>query len=155
MNEIKTIRGNATNVKANGNIIIVHICNDEGIWDTDFEKLLSKRWIEPEKSYLRWHKSNIGFGLSEVQLVPVEPDIWVANAIAKQRVQPNADGKPSLRFAALSDVLQQVCCIAKRLNASVHIPKREVGVESVWEYGASIVNRELCKNGVAVTVYEK
>lgn len=79
--------GDATRPAAAGPIIIAHICNDIGRWGKGFVTALSRRWKTPERAFRDWFQSEGGFGLGELQLVEVEPSLWVANMVA----QPEAE----------------------------------------------------------------
>lgn len=49
-NEIKYLKGDATQPLVSGNKIIVHVCNDIGAWGKGFVLAISKRWAQPEKN---------------------------------------------------------------------------------------------------------
>jgi 8-oxo-dGTP pyrophosphatase MutT (NUDIX family)/O-acetyl-ADP-ribose deacetylase (regulator of RNase III) len=146
--------GDATRPVGDGPKIIAHICNDIGGWGQGFVLALSKRWPEPERHYRAWHRgaTKIPFTLGEIQLVSVEPALWVANLIGQHDVQPK-DGLAPVRYDAVRSGLQKVAAEAKRLNASVHMPRIGCGLAGgSWERVGRIVEEEL--KGISVTVYD-
>src|SRR4051794_40231059 len=97
MATIKYLIGDATQPQAKGNKVIAHVCNDLGGWGKGFVLAVSKRWDEPEAGYRAWHRdrSKNDFGLGAVQLVPVEPYIWVANMVAQRGMKTGSNGRRS------------------------------------------------------------
>jgi O-acetyl-ADP-ribose deacetylase (regulator of RNase III) len=85
MEPLWIVKGDATAPQAEGNKIIVHVCNDLGGWGKGFVVAISRRWPEPERQYRQWHRGRAShdFGLGAVQLVAVQPDLWVANMVAQ------------------------------------------------------------------------
>ena len=96
---ITYLKGDATNPQSDGNKIIIHICNDINGWGAEFVLALSKKWKEPEQQYHNWFKSKSNFVLGEIQLVPVEKDIWVINMIAQEGF--SSPGKPAMISEAI------------------------------------------------------
>jgi len=154
--KINYIVGDATNPSADGQKIIVHICNDVGGWGRGFVVALSRRWKEPEKHYRAWHRgeTDTPFELGRVQLVQVKADIWVANLIGQRDIRSLA-GIPPIRYEAVRSGLKTVCVEAKRLSASIHMPRIGCGLAGgKWEQIAEIVEQELLSQGLQVTVYD-
>jgi len=152
--EYKT--GDATAPIGSGNKIIVHVCNDIGAWGRGFVVAISKRWAEPERRYRAWHKGEEKhpFALGEVQLVQVSDSIWVGNLIGQRDIR-EFNGGPPVRYEAMREGLQQVAIEAKRLHASVHMPRIGCGLAGGdWNLVGKIVEEELANVGVPVTVYD-
>jgi O-acetyl-ADP-ribose deacetylase (regulator of RNase III) len=151
---ITYVRGDATNPLGPGNKIIVHCCNDQGGWGKGFVLALSRKWSAPEEAYRRWYRERDGFGLGQVQLVQVEPVIWVANLIGQHGTRTGSKGPP-IRYAALRDGLGKLADGALRLEASIHGPRLGCGLAGgKWEVVAPIIEETLCQAGLAVTVYD-
>ena len=74
--------GDATYPEANGSKFILHSCTNQGHWGNGFTSSISKRWSYPEQMYFEWMDSNPKLG--EVQIVPVEEDIFVCNILAQK-----------------------------------------------------------------------
>lgn len=156
MAEIRYLKGDATQPQAKGNKIIAHVCNDLGGWGAGFVLAISKRWPEPEEAYRAWHKkrSKNDFELGAIQLVQVEPYIWVANMVAQRGVKTGSEGPP-IRYEAVRECLKKLAGEAKTLNASVHMPRIGCGLAGgKWERIEPIVAEELIERGVETTVYD-
>jgi O-acetyl-ADP-ribose deacetylase (regulator of RNase III) len=153
---IKYIIGDATQPAGSGPKIIVHVCNDIGGWGRGFVVALSKRWPEPEQRYRAWHRGEetAPFTLGEVLFVQVTDDIWVANLIGQRDVRA-IGGIPPVRYEAVRKGLRRVAEEARRLEATIHMPRIGCGLAGGnWEEVGKIVDDELAKSGVSVTVYD-
>jgi hypothetical protein len=97
-------------------------------------------------------RSGTGMTLSSaVQLVQVEPDIWVANMVGQHGLI-HTGGQPPIRYeAALGKVAQE----ANSLNASVHMPRIGCGLAGgTWEQIEPILHRQLVEQDIKVAVYD-
>lgn len=153
---IQYLRGDATAPAGAGPKVIVHICNDVGGWGRGFVTAISKRWREPEQQYRAWHRGEgeLPFELGQVQLVRVAEELWVANLIGQRGLQSKG-GTPPIRYDAVRAGLRRVCEQAKRVGASVHMPRIGCGLAGGrWEEIEPIVVDELAAQGVQVTVYD-
>ncbi len=156
MATINYVQGDATRPHAKGNKIIAHICNDHGGWGKGFVLAVSKRWPEPEAAYREWHKvrSKNDFGLGVIQLVQVEPYIWVANMVAQRGMKTGSQGPP-IRYEAVRACLTKLAAEAQGLGACVHMPRIGCGLAGGrWEQVEPIILEELVSQGVEVTVYD-
>jgi O-acetyl-ADP-ribose deacetylase (regulator of RNase III) len=153
---INYVIGDATNPVGAGPKIIVHVCNDIGGWGRGFVLALSKRWPAPEQRYRAWHRGGekIPFELGEVQFVEVTNEIKVANLIGQRDVRV-VEGIPPVRYEAIRKGLKRVATEAIRCGASIHMPRIGCGLAGGnWEEVGRIVEEELTKKGVPVTVYD-
>jgi O-acetyl-ADP-ribose deacetylase (regulator of RNase III) len=154
--EINYVVGDATQPVGKGPKIIVHVCNDIGGWGRGFVMALSKRWPQPEQHYREWHRGNEKrpFALGEVQLVPVVDALWVANLIGQHDIKAIGD-TPPVRYEAIRKGLRHVAAEAKRLGASVHMPRIGCGLAGgKWDAVARIAEEELLAQGIPTTVYD-
>ena len=70
MRAIQYLVGDATNPKAQGYRLIVHICNDLGSWGQGFVLALSRKWDAPEAAYLlRGNRRYPGFHCPQVSFL--------------------------------------------------------------------------------------
>lgn len=153
--EINYVKGDATVPIGDGNKIIVHICNDIGGWGAGFVMALSKRWTEPEKKYRLWFRSQDRFELGAVQLVQVEQDIWVANLIGQRHTMTDKEGNPPIRYEAVDRGLSKVAEEARKLEATVHMPRIGCGLAGgKWDKIEPLVNKSLVDVGISTTVYD-
>ena len=156
MNEIKYIKGDATTPQAKGIKIIAHICNNLGGWGKGFVLALSKRWELPEQEYRKWHRNRAknNFELGNIQLVQAQNYIYVANMIGQQGMKTGSNGVP-IRYKAVMECLEKLTKEAKKLNASVHMPRIGCGLAGgKWERIEPLIQKTLIKNNIATTIYD-
>lgn len=147
--------GDATNPIANGNKVIVHVCNDVGGWGKGFVVALSKKWKEPEQEYRKWFKSKENFELGKVQFVQVEEDLWIANMIAQRDTKPSPEGIPPIREVYVHQCLEQVREFAQNNNCSIHMPRIGCGLAGgKWENIEPLIKISLNAFGISTTVYD-
>ncbi len=120
------VSGDATAVPPDGNKIIAHICNDEGGWGKGFVLAVSAKWPEPEREYRKAAPG--GLTLGSIQLIQVESRIWVSNMIA-QRGYASRANPVAVRYEALDACLSEVAHEATALDAEVHMPRIDVGLD--------------------------
>lgn len=156
MGEITYVRGDATVPSVKGVKIVAHVCNDIGGWGKGFVLALSRRWPEPEAAYRAWHRGRAAndFALGALQLVQVEPYVWVANMIGQRGVRTGSKGVP-VRYEAIDAALARLAGPARELGASVHMPRIGCGLAGgTWSRVEPLVVERLVRRGVAVTVYD-
>jgi O-acetyl-ADP-ribose deacetylase (regulator of RNase III) len=147
--------GDATNPIANTHKVIVHVCNDIGLWGAGFVLSLSKKWQEPESAYRQWHKSGFDFCLGNVQFVTVENDITVVNLIGQKGIKRTKLQLPPVRYEAIESGLLKVAQFAAMENASLHMPRIGCGLAGGdWEIIEKIIERTLLANNLTVTIYD-
>lgn len=147
MIKINYTNGDATAPQGDGKKIICHICNDIGAWGAGFVLALSNRWNYPEHFY-RARKS---YPLGHVDILAVETDTWVANMIAQHGIRHTTSGPP-IRYKSLTAALMKVNKVAKRLNASLHMPRIGSGLAGGdWKTIERIIETIV---QVPVTVYD-
>ncbi len=174
---IKYIKGDATNPGGEGQKIIVHICNDVGGWGKGFVLALSQKWTQPEQAFRSWfkHKTLVPtdairfepladkdgpsgeqvFRLGQVQFVQVETELWVANMIAQHDLKRGRDGTPPIRYGAMEEGLLRVRAFAKKMGATVHMPRIGAGLAGGnWPEIEEIINKTLVAHDITTTVYE-
>ncbi|WP_316522919.1 macro domain-containing protein [Kitasatospora brasiliensis] len=157
MGEITYVRGDATTPQGKGVKVIAHVCNDLGGWGKGFVLALSRRWPEPEAAYRRWHRERAknDFGLGAVQLVPVDPHVWVANLVGQRGIRTGRSTGVPVRYEAIDTGLVALGEHALRLGASVHMPRIGCGLAGGrWEKVEPLVSARLTARGVPVTVYD-
>lgn len=156
MSSIHYTTGDATRPQAEGNKIIAHICNDIGGWGKGFVLALSKRWKQPEVAYRQWHRDRDqnDFTLGAIQLVRVEPDVWVANLIGQHDIRTR-NGVPPIRYEAVEQCLVKLAEEASQRKASVHMPRIGCGLAGgTWDRIEPIIRQMLAERGIEVVVYD-
>lgn len=154
--------GDATAATDTAPRIIAHVCNDAGLWGSGFVLAVSARWEKAELKYRDWARgqlrtrdgSRVPFGLGMIQLVRVEPHIWVANMVAQRDIW-RAPGDKPIRYDALDTALTKLGSSALKLGASVHMPRIGAGrARGDWSRIEMLIEQRLCAIGVPVTVYD-
>ncbi|MEV5644926.1 macro domain-containing protein [Streptomyces flaveolus] len=156
MPEIAYVRGDATAPSVRGVKVIAHVCNDLGGWGKGFVLAVSRRRPEPEAAYRAWHRDRASndVGLGAVQLVRVEPYVWVANMIGQHGIRTGSKGVP-VRYEAIDTALGRLAGRAAELNASVHMPRIGCGpAGGKWSRVEPLVTERLTRQGLSVTVYD-
>lgn len=150
------LTGDATNPAGNDTRIIAHVCNNVGGWGRGFVLALTRRWDRPEAAYRAWARdSGRRLPLGKVQMVPVAPQLWVANMVAQHGVARDHRGLPPIRYGALTECLQTLAGHAEAMKASVHMPRIGCGLAGGdWIRVEPLVREHLCDRGVPVTVYD-
>lgn len=165
---INYVTGDATKPDGAGPKVIVHCCNDEGLWGAGFVLALSKMWPKAEAAYKAWPDANPNepwfpptietsgpFELGQVQFVLVGPKIWVANLIGQHGVGVSDDGRPPIRYDAIRTGLMKVKRFCQIHDASVHMPRMGAGLAGGnWTAIEQTIKAELMAHGVSVTVYD-
>lgn len=155
--KINYLVGDATNPKADGTKILVHICNDIGKWGKGFVLAISKRWSSPELVYKKAFTKASKPQLGEVQFIQVENDIVVANIIGQAGIRSPKDTKSTapIRYPAVRQGLAIIAQYALQHNASVHMPRIGCGLAGgKWEEIEQVINDELIAKDIATTVYD-
>lgn len=151
--EIIYLKGDATAPLAEGNKIIVHVCNDIGGWGKGFVMALSKKWKDPEEAYRKWHKES-GLELGHIQLVQVETDLWVCNLVGQRDIRAK-NGIPPIRYEAMQSGLAKLALEATKLEASIHMPRIGCGLAGgKWGNIEPLIQETLMAKKIPTTVYD-
>jgi O-acetyl-ADP-ribose deacetylase (regulator of RNase III) len=135
--------------------IIVHVCNDAGKWGKGFVLAVSKRWKAPELAYRKAFSVSPTLTLGDVQFVPVEPRLEIANLIGQHGVARGGQRVPPIRYEAIRKGLNAVAIHATERDATVHVPRMGCGLAGGrWEDIESIIEETLDDAGIATTVYD-
>ena len=158
--EITYVTGDATDPQGDGLKVIVHCCNNLGVWGAGFVMALSRKWERPEAEYKNWA---VSYGadkfrrmLGSTLLVPVEEDIIVANLVGQDGVGRGQDGKPPVRYKAIHHGLTHPQTFRdQRGEISVHAPRMGCGLAGgEWSRIEEILTVTLTDQGIPVTVYD-
>ena len=164
MSQITYVTGDATVPQGDGHKVIVHCCNNVGVWGAGFVMALSRKggpWLRPEVEYKNWAAKNgsekFRSMLGALQLVPVENDIVVGNILGQESVGHDNDGKPPIRYEAIRTGLRLVAQYQKNKeeDLSVHMPRMGCSLAGgSWAKIEEIINETLIAKGIPVTVYD-
>jgi O-acetyl-ADP-ribose deacetylase (regulator of RNase III) len=153
---LRIIKGDATDPQAAGRKIIAHVCNDLGGWGQgvrsgDLPALAGTRTPVPvlasraRRQRLRARRRPARSG--PPRHLGGEHDRPARHATRKQG--------PPIRYKAVEQCLDTLAEHAKRLGASVHMPRIGCGLAGgKWERIEPIIVRALCERDVPTTVYD-
>lgn len=152
-NEVYTVRGDATEPRGQGKRIIVQLVNTGAAVGIGFGKAMAQKYPASKKALEQWKEKKKGFALGQSQLVNLGEDIFVFQMVAQHGVFPKY-GEIPLKYDSLRMCLEILAIEAKSLGASVHMPMIGAGqAKGDWEIIKGIINEELIKKEVDVTVY--
>lgn len=151
--------GDATQPVGGGPKVVLHCVNDIGKWGSGFVLALDARWPIAGRRYRQWSHSQSGpgdppFHLGAVQLVQVEPELWVANMVGQHRTIAEGEKTP-IRYEAFTMGFRTVAAFCREHRASVHAPRLGAGLaRGDWTRIAALLERELVERRVPVTIYD-
>ena len=149
---IHYLKGDATDPKGEGIKIVAHVCNDVGMWEAGFVLSL-KKWPMTKTAYRQPFIAGRPMQLGDVQLVPVEDNVIVANMVAQNGVAWNPKN-PTIRYNELSKCLNQVVSYATKHAASIHMPRIGCGIAcGDWKDVELVIKTALNSNGDEVDVF--
>lgn len=128
--------------------IIAHICNDIGGWGSGFVIAINNKWTAPMAAYI----SKSHFTLGQVDIIPVEDGICVANIIGQHGLIGPKNTSP-VRYDAITTGLRFIANICRHSHTSLHIPR--IGCArggGTWDRIVQCL-RESCQ-GIDVHVYD-
>lgn len=151
--------GDAVHPVGTGQKLLVHLCNDIGAWGRGFVLPLAERFPETARRYKAWAsgKDPSPFALGQVQFVEVLADLTVANLIGQHEIARKGRqlAQPPVRYEAIREGLGHVRQEARRLSASIHMPRIGAGLAGGdWAVIEAIIDEELVDQGLDVTVYD-
>ena len=152
---LKFVKGDATNPLGSSNRYILQIVNDEGKYGAGFSGALSRRWPKVETEYRKWWRERFGkLLLGDIQVIQILSDLVVINMVAQKGIVSEKNPKP-IDYAALQKCLGKAGDEISQHTAGVHIPR--IGCQragGTWEEVEPLIEAELLKRGINVTVYD-
>jgi Zn-dependent peptidase ImmA (M78 family) len=153
---ITYLKGNALEPRGTDQKIIVHIVNDATPnWGgKGFTVGLKRKWPEAQREFRNWAQADRShLKLGQVHCVRVSDDTSIASMVCQKGYGPSV--KPRLRYAALEDCLAKVADDARRLQATVHMPRIGTGqAGGAWFIVGELIASTLIGGGVSVFVYD-
>ena len=161
---ITYLKGDATQSIGEGCKIIIHICNDIGMWGAGFTKSLSKHYPKAEEVYRERFSSSDKESscLGMIQFVDISDEIKVINMIAQKGVRTSWNPVP-IDYAALNECLYLVSSIRTGEgehfvldnSRSIHMPKIGCGLAGgSWDIIEPMIQRHFVLNDIPVFVYD-
>ena len=157
---INYVKGSALNPIGNSKSFkyIVHICNNKGGWGKGFVNAISKEWKCPEYAYRELAKNNNNdIPLGKIQIVRVEPNVFIVNMIAQNGYKSILNPVP-VDYNALEKCLSVLSKHftthkSKDIINTVHMPRIGCGLGGGdWNVIEKIIEQAF--NGTEVYVYD-
>ena len=153
--ELGEVRGNALEPRGKGPKLIAHVIpNTPRQWGgagfaSKVRRTYPDAWSQFKRATLDKHRPPV---LGQVFFTPVSDDITVANMVAQHGIGESAS--PRLRYAALAECLTELREHAKKIGATVHMPRVGTGHGGAnWDVVRELITDELVDKGVTTTVY--
>ena len=152
---IQYLRGDATDPRGTDPRILVQVVNDKAItWGKGFSVAVKKKWPSAQREFTEWvFAKRSEFKLGGVYWTKLQDSLELGSLIAQHGYGPSLF--PRIQYSALQDCLSEVASRAKQTGASVHMPRIGSGeAGGDWNIVCEIVDEMLCREGIAVTVYD-
>lgn len=152
---IHYVDGDATQPRGDAPRLIAHLVNDKTPnWGGPFARALKERYPQAQAVFRSWVKADsANLKLGNVHFFEIEEEnLTVATMVA----QHGFGRQPTTRFSyvALRICLDQVSNHARRISATVHMPRIGAGeARGNWEIVSELVSAALIERDVPVTVY--
>lgn len=153
--QITYLKGDATYPRGNGYRIIAHVVNDKAAtWGAGFARVVRQKLPQVQDDFLQWAETHKQlFKLGSFHLSPMADDLSVFSMICQHGYGESS--KPRIRYNALQACLKELGDIARKNNATVHMPRIGCGqAGGRWEIVKELIDEALCRREVAVTVYD-
>jgi len=159
--DIQYVRGDVTHpINTRGSdAFIVHCVDDSGRWGQGgLFSALSRRSSQPETQYeLASQMKDLKLG--DAHIVPVDDQEsrkdghdYVALIVAQSRDRQNR--LSGIRLTSLSQGLRRVCVAAKKMKATVHLPRIGYNTPNFNWYGTErLVRKHLASKGIETSIY--
>ncbi|XP_074636907.1 chromodomain-helicase-DNA-binding protein 1-like [Acropora palmata] len=159
--DIQYVRGDVTHPinTRSSDAIIVHCVDDSGWWGQGgLFSALSRRSSQPETRYELAGKMK-DLNLGDAHLVPIDDQDgrkdghdYVALIVAHSRDRKNQ--LSAILLTSLSEGLRRVSLAAKRMNATVHLPRIGYNTPSFNWYGTErLIRKHLASKGIETSIY--
>lgn len=152
---IRLLHGNVLEPRADGKKIICQLVNDKAVkWGGGVANKIARRFPHAEEAYSKQvvqipQRNRLGRAIFS----EASEDVTIASLIGQEGFGPSLF--PRIRYAALSDCLEQVAEYAASTGASIHMPK--IGTGSAggdWSTINELIDDVMVRAGLSVTVYD-
>jgi hypothetical protein len=94
--------------------IILNVCGQNGKFENDLDKLLTKRWSKVRSDFKEWYATQNNFKLGSFNNTAAASDTWICNLLVKNK-EEKIDEK------LLATAFSKFATMVKYEKASVHI----------------------------------
>jgi hypothetical protein len=153
---INYLRGDALSRQSAGPVVVAQVVNDATAnWGgRGFASGVRGRLPQVQDDFKRWAQINRAqFRLGNSRLSTVDADFSVFSMICQEGY--GLSEQPRLRYGALQRCLVELAAAARKLSASVQMPRIGAGLAGgEWEIIEELIEQEVVREGVSVTVYD-
>jgi Zn-dependent peptidase ImmA (M78 family)/O-acetyl-ADP-ribose deacetylase (regulator of RNase III) len=153
--KIQYVVGDALRPTGTGRKILAHVVNDKTPnWGAGFGLAVRDAWPPVQDDFRSWSLNDpTRLHLGNIFISRISDEFFVSPMICQHGYGPSQ--RPRLRYAALKVCLEQLLAKATELKASVHMPRIGSGYAGgTWGLIEQLVDENLCRYGVHVTVYD-
>jgi O-acetyl-ADP-ribose deacetylase (regulator of RNase III) len=153
---LQYVTGDVTKPRGPTPRLIAHVVSDRAhAFGPGVASALGNHFRNLRESYRNWTiASPENLRLGNVHTIEVEEGTWVSSMVAQEGFGPA--NEPRIRYHALTDCLHKIAKKAAQLDASIHVPRIGAGqAGGSWPVVADLLDREVCRAGVPVTVYTR
>jgi O-acetyl-ADP-ribose deacetylase (regulator of RNase III) len=130
--------GNILNVE---NGIIVHGCNNQGVWGAGLALSIKRKYPEAYKLYRDEWERRSGFNLGEVQFYFISYNKIICNAITQENYGRD---KRYVNYDAVRKAFEKIYPLAAIDNIPIHFPKIGCGLGGGdWNIVKNIIEEEI------------
>lgn len=148
MNDINYMSESILNIPKNERRLIAHVCNDYGVWKTNFTKILPQEYNKAKTVYKRSY-DNKTIKLGNVDYIMISSNIMIANMTAIE-LNGHTANTSTINYSALKRCLIDVSFNSCLFSGNVHMPIINTGN---WNKISNIINSTLTNVGIKVCVY--
>lgn len=143
--KVRTVNASILAPELAGLRIIINVVGQDGKFESELDKLLTKKWANVRTRYKSWYAEQQNFKLGCIDNVSVASDIWIVNLLAFDKENKfSPDG--------LNSAVKKLAALAKYENASVHCSSLLVGdVPKLQE----LLLKDLAENGIHCFFYQE
>lgn len=135
--------------------LLLQVVNDQAlVWGGGFAKQARKKWPNAQSDFRRWAYDRRNLKLGNIHSVSVRDDLTLVSLVCQHGFGASTSG-PRLRYRSLFSALEKVADLAKRTNASIHMPRIGTGdAGGSWNLIKGIIRDALVSQGLQVTIYD-
>jgi O-acetyl-ADP-ribose deacetylase (regulator of RNase III) len=154
-NQIVYKKGDVTKPENKNKFILMHCCNDKGVYNAGVAKAIRRKWNGAYRSYYIYvakNRSGDILGTVDFWKNP-EKEMYVANCIGQRSY--GRISRKYVNYKALRKCFQQIRKFNENKNYDIICPKLGSGLAGGdWNIISKIVEEEICEYGMNVCVYE-
>lgn len=107
--------------------VLLQVVNDQAtLWGGGFAKQSRRKWPRAQASFREWAMDRGNLKRGNIHSFAVRPDLMLVSLVAQHGFRKASSG-PRLRYSALFSALEKVGELAKRGQATVHMPRIGTG----------------------------